>query len=174
MDFGVLGYAGRLDQAMQDTGNSFTTTENMAQYNAEARSTLANFYPANGTGTWSDELITQLQQVLAAGGAAAAADPASQAATLANQILNGSADTGGAAGGVCGCATYRRLLPQEAGAAEPEQPPVDGVNTDTFENDDLCSRANVIASDGAVRGIRSTMKVIRIGCASPRRPTRAT
>ncbi|HXF60243.1 MAG TPA: fibronectin type III domain-containing protein, partial [Caldilineaceae bacterium] len=137
------------DQAMQETAASPGATANMVQRAGQARAAIAAFWPASGTGTLSDNLVAQLQQVLAADSAAAAAGPAGQAATLAGQILNGTDGSTGARAAYLAAQQAADYFPQEAGATAPDAPPVAGVNPDGLENDDLCSRAKAIPTDGA-------------------------
>jgi hypothetical protein len=150
-DFGVLGYAGRVDLSMQQAASSPSATVNMIQRSDEARVAVAHFWPAIGGGTWSDELITQLQQVLAATVADGATIPANQAATLADRILNGSGNQGGARAVYLASQHSADYFPLEAGATQPGENPVPGPNPDTFENDDLCSRAKIITTDGVAQ-----------------------
>ena len=94
-------------------------------------------------------MITQIQQVLAAGTAAAAAPAAGQVAFLADRILNGNGADGGARAAYVASQGAADYFPQEAGATQPEAPVVPGPNPDSFENDDLCLRADTIATEGA-------------------------
>lgn len=147
--FGVLVYADRLDLSMQQAAASPSATVNMIQRSDQARAAVANFYPA--TGTWSDELLTQIQQVLAATVADGATIPASQMAESAGRILNGQGDLGGARAAYLASQQSADYFPLEAGATQPGENPVPGPNPDAFENDDLCSRARIITTDGVAQ-----------------------
>ncbi|MBX2997160.1 MAG: fibronectin type III domain-containing protein [Caldilineaceae bacterium] len=149
--FGVLVYAARLDLSMQQAAANASATVNMIQRSDQARAAVANFAPAIGGGTWSDELISQIQQILAAQMPDAATVPASQAATLADRILNGQGDLGGARAAYLASQQSADYFPLEAGATQPGENPVPGPNPDAFENDDLCSRARIITTDGVAQ-----------------------
>jgi len=147
--FGLLGYAGSSDLSLTQVAGDASATTNMTTAASAARAAVANFAPAVGLGTWSDQLITQIQQVLAAGTAEAAAPAASQAALLAERILNGVGSEGGARVAYQNSQSVGDYFPLEAGASQPTAPPEPGVNPDTFENDDICSRAVNISTEGA-------------------------
>ncbi|MFO7632929.1 MAG: fibronectin type III domain-containing protein [Caldilinea sp.] len=63
--------------------------------------------------------------------------------------MNGAGSAGGARVAYVASQAAADYFPQEAGATQPDAPPEPGVNPDAFENDDLCSRAENIATDGA-------------------------
>lgn len=147
--FGLLNHARNSDLALAQVTGDATATAHMKAQAGAARAALANFASATGAGTWPDELIVQLQQVLAASTSAAAAPAASQAALLADRILNGSGGDGGARAAYQAAQAVADYFPKEAGASQPSEPPAPGVNPDAFENDDLCSRAKTIPTDGA-------------------------
>lgn len=147
--FGLLRHAAGSDLALSQVAGDAAATVNMATQALAARTALANFAPAAGQGTWSDQLITQIQQVLAASTAAAAAPAAGQAALLADRILNGAGSDGGTRAAYQSSQAVSDYFPTEAGASQPTQPPAPGVNPDAFENDDVCSRAVNISTEGA-------------------------
>jgi len=149
--FGVLGYAGSSDVALAQAASDPAATAHMGAQGAVARGALANFWPATGGGTWADLLVAQLQQVLAAGTAGAAAAPSGQAAVLADQILNGAGEAGGARAAYLASQAMTDYFPQESGVSQPNEPPEPGPNPDIFENDDRCSRAAAIPVDGALQ-----------------------
>ncbi|MFZ1752338.1 MAG: fibronectin type III domain-containing protein, partial [Caldilineaceae bacterium] len=148
--FGLLGYAAGLDLSMQQLLSSTGVTANMTTRGGEARSAIANFHPATGTGTWSDDLIAKIQGVLGTNDVITAAPLADQAAALANNILNGDGSKSGARAAYLAAQQTADYIPKESGATAPVEPPVAGPNPDSQENDDLCSRAKSIPS-GTVR-----------------------
>jgi hypothetical protein len=147
--FGVLGHASSMDLSLGQAAGDPGATENIISRVGEGRAALANFWPATGTGTWSDALIVQIQAVLAAETAAAAQPAASQAASLAGHILNGTGEGGGARAAYLASQQAMDYFPQETGASQPDAPPEPGPNPDQLENDDLCGRAEIISTDGA-------------------------
>ncbi len=149
--FGLLGYAGSVDLSMQQLLASAGVTVNMTKRSGEARAAVANFFPAAGTGTWADELIGKIQAVLGTDDVITAAPFADQAAAIANNILNGDSSKGGARAAYLASQQAADYFPKESGTAPPDEPPVAGPNPDAQENDDLCSRAKTISTNGATR-----------------------
>ena len=149
--FGLLGYAGSVDLSMQQLLSSAGVTANMTARGGEARTAIANFYPATGTGTWADLLIEKIQAVLGTNDVITAAPFADQAAAIANSILNGDGNKTGARAAYLASQQAADYFPKETGAAPPDEPPVAGPNPDAQENDDLCSRAKSLSSNGVTR-----------------------
>ncbi len=149
--FGLLGYAGRVDLSMQQMSSSAGATANMTNRGGQARTAIANFHPAAGTGTWADLLIEKIQAVLTTNDVVEAAPFADQAASLANNILNGDGSQGGARAAYLASQQAADYFPKESGATAPEEPPVAGPNPDPQENDDLCNRARSLSTNGVAR-----------------------
>jgi hypothetical protein len=149
--FGLLVYANRLDLSMQQASANPAATLNMIQRTDQARAAVANFAPAIGGDTWSDEFIAQIKLVLDAQTPSAAQTPASQMATLATQILNGKDNLRGARAAYLASQQAADYFPLAAGAQQPGENPEPGPNPDPFENDDLCSRARIITTDGVAQ-----------------------
>ncbi|MBI3957855.1 MAG: fibronectin type III domain-containing protein [Chloroflexi bacterium] len=149
--FGLLGYAGSVDLSMQQLLSSAGVTANMTKRGGEARAAIANFFPATGTGTWADLLIEKIQAVLGTNDVIIAAPFADQAAAIANNILNGDGSKSGVRAVYLASQQAVDYFPKETGAAPPDEPPVAGPNPDAQENDDLCSRAKPISTNGVNR-----------------------